>query len=231
MLGFSPAADDSSTTSISIGVGGGSYAHVSRDCSGNVTGVEDVSFREAAVAVDHYTPVFHIGLAGGVVPARDWHDIFGLAPLGRRDGVPRFSGTRGVYFIRPVLGFDFDAAALDLGLIFASASKGYQTDGASLVGAVRLGMRDGLNFRFRLGSDLPLMSGAPGIANFGLGFPLWDPRFKMYLGLGGGPFDGPVYGMQFQFPVGRALSFEVAGSISTAVSTEYGLSMKTKVVF
>ncbi|MFH0990262.1 MAG: hypothetical protein V1799_09650 [bacterium] len=51
---------------MSFGAGRGQYAHVNRDCSSNITGVDAIGFSDAAVSIEHTTPTIKIGVNGGV---------------------------------------------------------------------------------------------------------------------------------------------------------------------
>jgi hypothetical protein len=57
---------DSSYTTLEFSAGTGSYAKVSRDCSGRVVSVKDVAFQDGGVSVDHYFSSFRVGAKAGL---------------------------------------------------------------------------------------------------------------------------------------------------------------------
>lgn len=231
IVGFGPSLQDTSSTHIGLAGGTGSYAVISRDCSGHALRVNDHPFSEAAVSVDHYTPLLHIGLTGGSIPpdaASELFDIEGpgyfpatlsVAPLGR------------VYYTVPTIGLNTSWFGLDVGLVVPFGQQGYRFRTTIPAGSLRLGGRDDWHFLFRMAADSPLITGGPGVYNLGFGWTLGDPRYPIWVGVGGGPYDGLQYGTQVEFPLGGPVSLRLAGSIGGRETMEYGLSAKTRISF
>jgi len=66
LVAFTPNPDSSYTT-LELAAGKGSYARVSRDCSGNVLGATDVPFEDAGISVDHHFSDFRVGAKAGLL--------------------------------------------------------------------------------------------------------------------------------------------------------------------
>ena len=107
IVGFTPNPIDSSTTSVQLAIGSGSYAHVSRDCNGNILGVTDVPFQDAAASIDYETSPLRVGMkVGGIQTAED-KDYQGY--------ITHNAGT--VYYANPNVGLNTSYLGLDAGLL------------------------------------------------------------------------------------------------------------------
>ncbi|HLF13768.1 MAG TPA: hypothetical protein VI932_02620 [Bacteroidota bacterium] len=136
-----------------------------------------------------------------------------------------------VLYAIPMLGLNTTQFGLDLGIVLPARQRGYHVSGFLPAGSIRIGKRDGVYFSLRLAGDVPLMTGGPGVVNWGFGFNLGKPRYSMWVGLGGMPYDGMMLGTQVEFPLSDAVFFQLGGAVGGGETTEFGLSARTRVVF
>lgn len=231
IVGFAPVGGDSSSTQISFGAGGGRFADVSRDCQGRPYRVEEVTFDDVAVSVDRYTPVVHLGVSAGTLSPRLGETVFGMDYRGDYLYGERLSPLRRTVYAAPIVGVDLGPAAFDAGLAFnLRESPGWDSH-VLPVGMVRVGRPGRAFVRFSLGANQPLLSGGPGVANLGVGVNLGRPGYTLFVGVGGGGFDGPMLGTWLEFPLGERVFLRVNGEAGGSETTEYGLSAGTRIVF
>jgi len=212
IVAFSPNPDSSYTT-LEFAAGTGSYAKVSRDCSGRVVSVKDVPFQDGGMSVDHYFSSFRVGAKAGVAH-NGLDEIFDL------------DGSSASYF-NPNIGLNTKYFGLDVGGMFYGPKSRY----ASAVfptGALRFGKFNGTYVSFSLASNLPLMTGG-GLLDMGLGFNLGRPHSRLWLGLCGGPH-GAV-SIKGDIPVSDKLLLDLRGQVGSNEHLEYGLSAGTRVIF
>ncbi len=231
LVGFSPVRPDSSSTHIGFAGGTASYADVSRDCSGRVISVTDVPFSEAAVSVDHYTPVLHLDLRAGSMPAAAAKELFDVHQNWSYDQETPITPLGRVFYGIPMIGLNTTHFGLDVGLVVPAQQKGYHISASLPAGSLRFGRSDRFHFRIRLANDLPLMTGGPGVLNWGFGFNLGKPRHSMWVGMGGMPYDAMVFGTQVEFPLSDAVFIQLGGAVGGGKTAEYGLSARTRIVF
>ena len=216
IVAFSPNPDSSYTT-LEFAVGKGSYARVSRDCSGNVLSVNDIPFEDAGVSVDHHFSSFRVGAKAGIAN-NGARKIFNMAEHSFR-------------YIDPNVGLNTKSFGLDLGALFYGPRYRNST-GASVfpTGALRLGKSDGTYFSFSLANNLPLMTGG-GIVDVGIGFNLGRPNSSLWLGVGALPYDGAVISAKGDIPLSDKVLLNLRGQIGDRESLEYALSVGTKIRF
>lgn len=230
-LGFTPGDSDSSWTEFRFGLGGGSYADVSRDCNGRVLRVTDVPFSEATASVDHYTSIFHFGIKAGVVSGVPSRELFGL----EQDWTPFQDVASGapmdpVFYATPTVGLNSRYIGLDVGYVLPAQKRRLETPGLP-AGSLRIGRTDDLYFRIGLADDLPLVTGRTGVVNLGFGFNLGRPRQSMWLGLGGVPSDGLLVGAQLEHPLSDDVVLRLGGTLGGSESFEYGFSAGARIIF
>jgi hypothetical protein len=212
IVAFSPNPDSSYTT-LEFAAGTGSYAEVSRDCSGRVVSVKDVPFQDAGVSVDHYFSSFRVGAKAGLA----------------HNGVDRIFDVEGhsASYFNPNIGLNTKDFGLDVGGLFYGPKSRY----ASTIfptGALRFGKATGTYVSFGLANNLPLMTGG-GIVDLGLGFNLGRPRSGLWLGLGAGPHAG--FSVKGDFPVSDRVLLDLRGQVGSNEDLQYGLSAGTKIIF
>ncbi len=229
LVGFKYPCSDSSWTEIGVGFGAGSYADVTRDCSGNVVSVRNVPFQEAAASVDHYTPAIHVGLRTGIISAEAAHRVFSVEQkLEYRDGVWITDPMTSLFYASPLAGVNTDYFGLDAGYVLPFRSGSLHTRGLP-AGSLRIGKVDAFHFRLRLADDVPLLTGGPGVMNLGFGFNLGKPNHLLWLGAGAGLYDRTVFGAQFEFPLSSRTDVRLTGTIGGSATTETGFSVRTRV--
>ena len=232
IFGFRPSTDDS--TSVSVGVGGGSYTNVYADCNGE-TVTRKIGYWDAGAAVDYYTPMLHLGFRGAAMPNEVVRDLYGSHPIDftaifDSNGTGSFhKGT--AYFATPMVGFSSTYLGIDLGAAFPLGDLEGITTHPFFAGALRVGRADKFHFRLRSSDDVPMMSGAPGLVHGGFAFPLGDPRMRLYIGLGSIPTNGVLIGSQLELPLSGSFLLQLAGAVGGSEEFDYSFSMRTKVVF
>jgi len=230
LVGFTPDSPDSSSTHVGIGAGAGSFSDVSRDCSGNALSVEEYHFSEQAISIDHYTPRLHLGLRAGSIPPDPAREIFK-----KRDSRYVFDDPTGspgrVYYATPMVGLNDPGVGLALGALIPVRSENLVSPKVLFAGRLRVGRPDSWHFLMRLADDTPLMTGGPGIYNMGFEYPLGESGNALWLGIGGGPYDGVMFGSRFRLHVNRVMNVQLAGSFGAREQLEYGLSIRAGFVF
>jgi len=229
LVAFTPNPSDSSSTSLEFAVGKGSYARVSRDCSGNVLSVQDIPFGDAGVAVDHHFSSFRVGAKAGVT-SDAFYELF--------DTEYERTGQTVTYF-DPNIGLDTKCFGLDVGgLFYGPRRSAYSSDpGAFPTGALRIGNRDSWYFSMSLANNLPLMTGG-GLFDMGLGFNLGPPHSRLWLGVGVGPYGlgdpgqgKAAFSIKGDIPVSDKVLLNLRGQAGPSEHLEYGLSAGTKIIF
>lgn len=229
-LGFN-SPPDSSWTEFRFAAGKGSYAKVSRDCEGNVLGVRDVPFGEAGVGVDHYVSVLHLGLKGGIMSESAMREIFDFGDQWIYDpltGSVTLAQAKPVYYVVPSAGLNVKYFGLDVG--YATPFHKGRTWTGIPSGSLRIGRADDFHFRIRVLDDLPLLTGGPGAGSLGFGFNLGKPRHSLWLGVGGAPYDGLLFGGQLEVPLDDRFLLNIKTSLGGGESFEYGLSAGVRFV-
>jgi hypothetical protein len=226
LLSFVQVVPDTSYTEIGLAVGTGSYAEVTRDCSGNVTNVRDIPIREAAVSVDYYSHVVHFGLRSGVVGGEAGAKVFG--EYGQWDyQAPNPQQMGSLYYVTPLVGLNSTYFGVDLGYVFPLQ----ETREGMPAGTLWIGNKNELHFRAHLADQIPLITGGTGLGSVGLEWDLGKPRQFMWIGVGALPYDGLLVGTHVELPVSEAVLLRFAGSVGTGEASEYGLSLGTRLRF
>ena len=222
LFAFVPNPDDSSSTTVEMGAGFGSYADVSRDCEGNVVGVRSVPFSDVGLSVRHQTPDVRFGIAGGSTPTHRLH-LFGDYPG---------EISKAIWFVNPTVGINYRDFGLDLGYLFPLTD--YSSPGAGLsIGTVgfptakfRFASLHGIHWTIGFGSNLPLLTGG-GLAEMALVFPLGDSRKStLGIGLGAYPWDRMALSAKYDFPLVNQFGLGVRGQYGLGgEGAEYGLAL------
>jgi hypothetical protein len=221
IVGFTPNPIDSSTTSVQLAIGTGSYAHVSRDCNGNVLGVTDVPFQDAAASVDYEVSPVRVGVkAGGIHTAED-KDYQGYR---RYD-----EGT--VFYANPNVGLNTSYVGLDAGLLLFNREPGIGrfTNLPVWTGRIRLGKLNRWYISTSFDNNMPLFSGG-GIFDAGIGFHGAEANSNFWIGLGAFPYDGAALCVRGDIPTSENMVLNLRGLFAPTYS-EYGFSVGGKIVF
>jgi len=201
IVAFKP---DSSSTIVRFGAGIGSYADVSRDCSGNIVSVEEIPFTDAAIGVEHERGPLKLAAKAGVVSEKRKEEHFGYTSHGYVE-LPPTEEQKVSTYINPSMGFHWKYFGLDAGCIWVRGDGFGEmsvTSKAIPQGAIRIGNRDSWFWSMGVFDNLPLLSrGAP--IDMGLGFALDQRRSTLWLGVGAGVYDGTVYAAKSDIAVGE----------------------------
>ncbi|HAL55780.1 MAG TPA: hypothetical protein DCP63_04705 [Bacteroidetes bacterium] len=232
IVAFRPNGSDSSNTIIRFGAGIGSYADVARDCSGNIVWVEEIPFVDGAVAVDHYAPPIRIGAKAGVFRESRNKYSYSYSPptwTTTRSSIGKITST--ATYVNPSFGLHWKYFGIDAGALWISR------EGASVLdlntvnpqGALRIGNRDSWFFSMGVFDNVPLVSGG-GLIDLGFGFSLDKLRSKLWLGLGGGVFDDPLFVLKGDVAITDQVILNLrgmGGSLSQGAAS-VGVSIKSK---
>ena len=235
VLGFSSNPADTSSTTIGLAGGGGSYSVVSRDCSGRVLDIKDHPFSDLGMSIDHKISIVRIGVKAGVASISN----------STVDGTLRY--------INPTIGIDTRYFGLQAGPLFTDEFGGSffgeagfrggptysEWNGTSFVqhystvypsGSLRLGYLDDWCFTSGLLDNLPLVSGG-GLFDVGVGFHSGDnPASRLWFGLGFFPFDRAILSAKGDFPIMSNVVLNLQGNFKTGDATEYGFAIGTKII-
>jgi hypothetical protein len=242
LVAFTPEPGDSSSTSVEIGVGTGSYAHVSRDCAGNVTGVTDIPFTDAGVSLDHKVKggPLHVGAKAGIFSRSDqnrpaepfWYDAY-------HDEVRQAENT--ARYINPNVGIEAPYIGVNFGVVFMDRMGGgienrsisCQSGYDPLVHPswkLRIGYLDSWYFQSSYYNNIPIVTGG-GIIDFGVGFNGGSERSSFLVGLGAVPYDSPVLSIKYDYRIQEHIGLGLRASGHTGDATEYGLALTTRLMF
>jgi hypothetical protein len=219
---------DHPSTVIELLGGTGSYAEITRDCSGRVTSVRDIPYSDYGVAVSHKISVLKLRVAGGATGAQNTAEVVG----------PANTGSKLYPYITPQIGLNTRYFGLDVGYLFPLSSKSTSPSGysrhedqkGSVSGMLRLGREDGVHFSASIANNLPLSTGG-GLVDMGLGFTLGSPRSRLWLGVGAIPCSNLMFSAKGEFPVSRHFSICTRGHVTGSESLEYGLALGGKITF
>lgn len=221
IVGFTPNPIDSSTTSVQLAIGTGSYAHVSRDCKGNVLGVTDVPFQDAAASIDYEASPVRVGVkAGGIHTAED-KDYQGYKSYDE--------GT--VFYANPNVGLNTSYVGLDAGLLLFNRESaiGSFTNLPLWTGRIRLGKLNRWYISTSFDNNMPLFSGG-GMFDAGIGFHGETAHSNFWIGLGALPYDGAALCVRGDIPTTENMVLNLRGLFAPRFM-EYGLSVGGKIVF
>jgi len=228
-LNVDTPGEDGPSTILELFVGQGSYADITRDCSGNVLSVKDVPYTEYGVAVSHQVSVVKLRVAGGATGAYNTAKAVG----------PAHAGSSLYHYVTPQIGLNTRYFGLDVGYLFPLASTpdvppgsyGLEKDqNGSVSGMIRIGREDAFHFSASVANNLPLSAGG-GLVDMGLGFNLGSPRSRLWLGVGAFPCSSLMFSAKGEFPVTDHFSISTRGHIAGTESLEYGLALGGKVTF
>lgn len=228
IFGFAPHPDDSLRTTVEFGAGKGSYAQVSRDCSGNVTGVSNAGFRDAAIGIDHRISDLNFGVKGGVTHYDALSDSIRPTP------------DQTVKYINPYVGFRDEFVGMNFGIVILASSPGLSDASTRDLlkikrqflpsVALRLGFEDAWYFSTSYATNVPLNSGG-GLYDVGFGFPAGDPLRRIWVGWSFMPYDEGAFSLKGDFPLSERFILATRGQVRLGDAFEYGLSMGGKVRF
>jgi hypothetical protein len=219
IVAFTPNPEDSSSTTVQLAVGKGSFTYFNRDCHGPKNIVE-VPFEDAAILIDHYEPPMRFGVKGGIIQTqRGEKSFFSVLPV----------EMERVEYINPGIGLSTQYMGIDVGLI-SILNKEYKHPEVILNGGLRIGNRDGFYFSSGYLNNVPLISGGC-LYDVGFGLNLGDSRTQLWGGLGFQPDDGAMLSLKSQFPFTENLSLNVKGQYGLGEMKEYGLSLGTTIQF
>lgn len=209
IVGFTPNSTDSSTTSVELAIGSGSYAHVSRDCEGKVLGVTDVPFQDAAASVDYETSPVRVGVkAGGIHTAED-KDYQGYK---RHD-----EGT--IFYANPNVGLNTSYVGLDAGVLLFNRDRGIGAfDNLPIwTGRIRLGKLNRWYVSTSFDNNMPLFSGG-GMIDAGIGFHGEKAHSNFWIGLGALPYDGAALCVRGDIPTSENMVLNLRGLFAPSQS-------------
>lgn len=209
IVGFAPDSSNNSTTSFEFAVGHGSYAKVTRDCSGNIVSVEDIPYTDGGISVDHQFSAFRVGAKAGV------------ASVSNEQG--------SLQYVNPNIGVNTKYFGLDVGA-FAAGNKNIFRIGFIPSGALRIGNRESWYFTTAVANNLPVFTGG-GMVDLGLGFNLGKPHSNLWIGVGIiPPIQSPAFSVKADIPYTNDFLITLRGHAASKVSFEYGLSLGGKFI-
>lgn len=200
IVAFQP---DSSNTTIRFGAGIGSYADVTRDCHGDIVSVDQIPFTDAGIAIDHEIAPLRLGARAGVVSENRMEKKYTYTNHGYLQLPPTEKQNVSVY-TNPSIGLHWKYFGLDAGCIWLRG------DGFGDIGttsraipqvALQIGNRDSWFWSMGLFDNFPILSGG-GLVDMGFGFSLDNRHSTLWLGVGGGVYDGTVYAVKSDIAIG-----------------------------
>lgn len=230
IVAFTPSPNDTSSTTVEVALGQGSYADVSRDCSGRVRSVRDVPFSELGGRVTHQVSWFRFGLSAGY--SSNWRQtVFDqYVALHNED----------LIYVAPQLGVNTQWFGLDAGYLFPLNSSadigfpGYYYSQTEFTGSpaamLRLGNRDAWFLSASIANNLPLSAGG-GLVDVGLGFCGGKPHSLYWFGVAGSPYDGIAFSFKGDIPVSTNFVLSTRTQIAYRDVFEYGLALGGKIIF
>jgi hypothetical protein len=191
---LAPSRRDSSATSFTYGVGGGTYAVISRGCEGNVLHRESRHFNDQGLGVEH--------------------EFLGPAVVGVRatsvDGAVAYGadGER-TWLWNPYVGLEGKRFGLGAGPVFTHGEWG-DFDPPPLSAHVRVGNpRRGPAFTIGLFEGVPAFSSG-GMFTAGLSLPA-SSRVQLWAGVSAGPpYDGVGFSARARVPVAGGFAASTA---------------------
>jgi hypothetical protein len=187
---------DSSSTVIRFGAGIGSYADVTRDCNGNIERVDPVPFTDATIAIDHENAPLHLEARAGIF-SEDRQVLQTTYTNGYFLGSTRTERQVSTY-ANPTIGLQWKYFGIDAGCVwFGGRGPGDLSFGSRAIpqGSLRIGDREVWYWSMGIFNNEPLVSGG-GLIDMGLGFSLDQRHSTLWLGVGGGVYDGTVYSVK-----------------------------------
>jgi hypothetical protein len=222
IVAFSPNPDSSYTT-LEFAAGKGSYARVSRDCSGNVLGATDVPFEDAGISVDHHFSAFRVGAKAGLLHLSEDRSYYGEL----------YDREKTLSYINPNLGLNTKYLGLDFGYVFSD--EPIRLAGNSKLKSIpsvnlRIGNLHNWFFSTSWANNLPLMTGGA-LYDMGIGFHPGGAKSTLWLGVGGFPFDRGVLSVKGGVPLSDKFILNLKGEAGNSGSFQYGLSAGAKITF
>ncbi len=221
IVGIAPNPADSlsgSSTEITLSAGRGSYADVSRDCSGNVLGVSQVPFEDADLTVKHSISVLNVGGSVGVTRIHEDRNYLGYLR----------SEDQTAYYVSPMVGLSSRWVGFEMGVLWFSQRQQKLEMETSPTFLLRLGPADDLWVSGSYCRNTPLLTGG-GILDFGLGFNLGRPKENLWLGLGTIPFDRLGFIGKLELPLWEHFTLAPRGMFGLSEGGEFGLALGGKI--
>ena len=175
---------DSSMTTFRVAGGIGSYAVITRDCSGNAISIDQEQFKDIGAELNHqFRPgastgaSFHVGVRGGYLEDhREFRENYVDEP------------TSGQYYVNPYAAIEGGVVGFGAGMLFSNKQLYNPEKDRFPTGHLRIGRLSKIYFSTEVLENLPLYSGG-GFVNVGLGSQAL-PKFGWWFGLSaGGPYD------------------------------------------
>ena len=201
IVAFQP---DSTNTTIRFGAGIGSYADVARDCNGNVVSVDQIPFTDAGIALEHEVAPLHLGAKAGMISDSRKEERLEYTNHGPVR-LPSIERQHTSFYANPSVGLRWKYLGLDAGCVWFSGDsfgKVSLTSRAIPQGTVRIGNRDSWFWSMGVFDNLPLLSRG-GLVDMGFGFSLDQRSSTLWLGIGGGVYDGTVYAVKADIAIGE----------------------------
>jgi hypothetical protein len=229
---FNTNPADDPELSAAISLGGGSYAEVSRDCNGNVRSVTEHPYSEYAGSFRYRISNLELGVTGGQTNGFQTEPRYFYGP----DGTPREEAQQSLQYLTPSIGFTTTYIGMDLGYLFSLNSQtvglahGHGRSTGMPSGMLRLGRLDRVHFSASLARNFPLLSGG-GLLDAGLGFPVGSDGSRLWLGLGGFPYDGLVFSCKGDITLSDRFAITPTIHAKGGDAFEYGYSIGARVIF
>ncbi|HET9950498.1 MAG TPA: hypothetical protein VFS09_01760 [Candidatus Eisenbacteria bacterium] len=202
-VNVSPTLQDSSVTSLTIAMGSGDYAYVTRGCDNEVISANKRHFRESAIALNH--------------------DFKGAPELGVRatilNEMPEYED--GTVILNPYGALEGKHVGFGIGYVSVPDAYSYYDRHYEIVpasGHLRFGRREGTHFSMHLNEDLPLTSGG-GAFRMGVGFR--PARVAdIWLGSAVFPYDRPGFVARADIHATRFLDLHATGRLGGSEGVE-----------
>lgn len=221
LLSYHPGSSDSTTTTLKITAGGGSYAYVNRGCEGQVISATDVPFGEGAVEIDRVDKPFRFGLKTGYAHYSAEVTSEGETHLPEKN----------IFYVNPNMGIIKRYAALDLGVLLLNDFPAIDVEEENSISymrpsfQLRLGNLSTWYFSTGAGHNLPLLTN--GYFDIGLGSVFGINRSSFWIGLAGIPYDGTLFSLKSELGFSRKFRLIIRASAGHRERAEYGLSIGT----
>ena len=208
---------DGRETRLSVAGGAGAYALITRDCEGNMISNTPMGFRELGAQIDQEVAgPLHVGVRGGVQRDEVKVAFDTTNAIARARGAPQEpSGFRNNRYVNPYVSLEGRRAGIGFGRVFSDHEfvAPMQEEGNTYSGHLRLGPPNKY-FSIALMENVPLYSGG-GYFDMGIGFSP-DPKANCWIGLSGGPYDGPGLGLRTSWQMHPRLMLDLSARLGTS---------------
>ena len=216
-------------------VGGGSFAEVTRDCSGKVTSVTDYPYTEMGGKVAVQLSDVKIGLAAGKTNALLGYAKISNYQYGQSMVYSTGKVQRTLEYVTPSLGFETEPIGIELGVLCSTNGQELGWPGAedskqSFAGSIRFGKKDKFHFTAGYCQNMPLFSGG-GLGDAGFSFPVSHGASSVWIGLGAIPYDGLVFSFKGDIVLTDHIAFTPRASFKAGDAVEYGYALGVRANF